>query len=155
MYGAVPFMLIASVPLLKAFQLSFGSFWDVATFTILIGMSFTRIGCLLNGCCEGRASNSFFTMYLPDHKGIWQRRIPTQLLEAGWGTLLLAVVIFLWNGAPFPGAIFLYAMTGYALGRLVFEWTRQEQDTIGRLSVQHVISLVLIAIPVFLLIGLH
>ncbi len=155
MYGAVPFMLIAAVPLLKALQLSFGSFWDVATFTILIGMSFTRIGCLLNCCCEGRASNSFIAMYLPDHKGVWQRRIPTQLLEAGWGALLLAVVIFLWNGAPFPGAIFLYAMTGYALGRLVFEWTRQEQDSIGRLSVQHVISLVLIAIPVFLLIGLH
>lgn len=155
MYGAVPFMLIVSVPLLSAFRLSFGSFWDAATFTILIGMSFTRLGCLLNGCCEGRASNSFIAMYLPDHNGVWQRRIPTQLLEAGWGALLLAAVLFLWKVAPFPGAIFLIAMAGYALGRMVFEWTRQEQDRLGRLSVQHVISLVLIAIPVFLLIELH
>ena len=154
MYGAVPFMLIASVPLLNVFRISFGSFWDVATLPILVGMIFTRIGCLLNGCCSGRTSNSLFAVYLPDHKGIWQRRIPTQLLEAGWGVLLLVAVIFFWNLSPFPGAIFLIALVGYSIGRFVFEETRQEQERMGRLSIHQMISLVLIVIPLILWIKL-
>jgi phosphatidylglycerol---prolipoprotein diacylglyceryl transferase len=154
MYGAVPFMLIASVPLLSAFRIPFGAFWDVATLPILVGMIFTRIGCLLNGCCSGRTSNSLFAMYLPDHKGIWQRRIPTQLLEAGWGVLLLVAVIFLWNFSPFPGAIFLCVLVGYSLGRFVFEWTRQEQDRMGKLTVHQTISFILVLIPLILLVKL-
>ncbi len=154
LYGAVPFMLIASVPLLNAFRIPFGSFWDVATISILVGMIFTRIGCLLNGCCSGRASNSLFAMYLPNHNGVWQRRIPTQLLEAGWGLLLLVAVIFLWNVSPFPGAIFLFVLVGYSLGRFAFEWTRQEQDRIGRLTVHQAISLILVLIPLILLVKL-
>ena len=54
MYGAVPVMLLCSVPLLRALHIGIGAFWDVSTFTILVGMIFTRVGCLLNGCCCGR-----------------------------------------------------------------------------------------------------
>ena len=54
MYGAVPVMLLCSLPLLRAMHVGFGAFWDVSTFTILVGMIFTRVGCLLNGCCGGR-----------------------------------------------------------------------------------------------------
>jgi phosphatidylglycerol---prolipoprotein diacylglyceryl transferase len=154
MYGAVPFMLIASVPLLSAFRIPFGAFWDVATFPILVGMIFTRIGCLLNGCCSGRTSNLFCAINLPDHNGVWQRRIPTQLLEAGWGVLLLVAVIFLWNLSSFPGAIFLCVLVGYSLGRFAFEWTRQEQDRTGKLTVHQAISFILVLIPLILLVKL-
>ena len=92
MYGAVPCMVLASMPLLAVLQLPFGAFWDVATFCILIGMIFTRIGCLLNGCCSGRPSEGRWALLLADHRGIQRRRIPTQLLEAGWAALLLAWV---------------------------------------------------------------
>lgn len=155
MYGAVPFMLIASVPVLSVFRIPFGSFWDVATFPILIGMIIVRIGCLLHGCCSGRASNIFCAINLPDHNGVWQRRIPTQLLEAGWGVLLLVAVIFFWNFSPFPGAIFLCVLVGYSLGRFIFEWTRQEQVRIGRLlTVHQAISFILVLIPLILLVKL-
>ena len=33
MYGAVPVMLLGSLPLLRTLGLSFGGFWDVSTFT--------------------------------------------------------------------------------------------------------------------------
>jgi len=93
-------------------------------------------------------------MYLPDHKGVWQRRIPTQLLEAGWGILLLFAVISLWNLSTFPGAIFLSVLVGYSLGRFVFEWTRLEQDRMGRLTVHQAISFILVLIPLILLVKL-
>lgn len=155
LYGGVPFMLLAAVPVLAALEIPFGSFWDVATFTILVGMIFTRIGCLMNGCCGGRPTTGPLALYLPDYTGNWQRRIPTQLLEAGWAVVLLIGVLALWNVSPFPGAIFLGVLAGYGMGRLVFEWTRQEQDRVGRLTIHQVISLILIVIPLVLLIAWH
>jgi phosphatidylglycerol---prolipoprotein diacylglyceryl transferase len=153
LYGGVPFMLLASVPLLAALEIPLGAFWDVATFTILIGMIFTRFGCLLNGCCGGRATDGPIALYLPDYVGNWQRRIPTQLLEAGWAGLLLMGAMALWNHLPFPGAIFLYALAGYGVGRFVFESTRAEQDRLGKLTLHRLISLLLVvgALVTFLL----
>jgi phosphatidylglycerol---prolipoprotein diacylglyceryl transferase len=151
LYGGVPLMLLASVPLLSVLQIPFGSFWDVATFTILVGMVFTRIGCLMNGCCYGRPTDGPFALYLPDYTGNWQRRIPTQLLEAGWAAVLLIGATALRNYVPFPGAIFLSVLAGYGIGRLVFEWTRQQQDHVGKLSIQQIISLIVIVIPMIIL----
>src|SRR5258708_25676526 len=54
MYGGLAAALLLSVPLLRGLRLSLGAFWDVASFTILTGMIFTRVGCLMNGCCAGR-----------------------------------------------------------------------------------------------------
>jgi phosphatidylglycerol:prolipoprotein diacylglycerol transferase len=76
-YGGLPAVLLTSVPLLAALRLNFGAFWDVAAFTILTGMMFTRIGCLMNGCCAGRPSRTRLGVYLPNSRGIWERRIPT------------------------------------------------------------------------------
>jgi prolipoprotein diacylglyceryltransferase len=83
-YGGLIVMLPLSVPVLAALQLPFGAFWDVAAFTILVGMIITRIGCLMNGCCAGRPSRMWGSVYLPNHLGVWERRIPTQCLEAVW-----------------------------------------------------------------------
>src|ERR1700676_779817 len=83
MYGGLLLAVPISALLIPTLGLPFGLFWDAATFTILIGMIFTRIGCLLNGCCSGRPTAAWFGLDLPDYHGIWQRRIPTQLLEMG------------------------------------------------------------------------
>lgn len=151
MYGGLPLSLIVSIPLLRLLQLSFGAFWDVATFTILIGMIFTRMGCLLNGCCGGRPTEGRFALYLPDHRGIWKRRIPTQLLEAGWAVLLLLGAIGLSDRLPFPGALFLYFLAGYGMGRIVLEFTRNEQDRVGKLTIHQAMSVLLVAISITVL----
>jgi prolipoprotein diacylglyceryltransferase len=144
LYGGLPFALLVSVPLLNFLQLPFGAFWDVATFTILIGMVFTRIGCLLNGCCAGRATDQWFGLYIRDYRGVWARRIPTQLLEAGWALVLLVGATLVLNHLPFAGAVFLFTLAGYGIGRLVFESTREEQDRVGALTIHHLISIALI-----------
>jgi phosphatidylglycerol:prolipoprotein diacylglycerol transferase len=104
MGGGVPFMVVLSVPLLAALELPFGAFWDVALVTILVGMIFTRIGCLLNGCCSGRPSEGPWAINLPDHRGVRCGRVPTQLLEAGWAVVLLFAATATWRLMPFPGA---------------------------------------------------
>jgi phosphatidylglycerol:prolipoprotein diacylglycerol transferase len=139
MLGALPLAIPLSLPLLALLGVSFGAFWDVAAFTILTGMIPTRIGCLLNGCCSGRPSDSWLAVNLPDHRGVWRRRMPTQCLEAALGLSLLAGAAAAWSAAPFPGALFLSVMGAYGLGRLVLESTR-EQTAPGAITAGHVIS---------------
>lgn len=140
MLGAVPAMLLVSVPVLVAFDLPFGTFWDVATFCILIGMIFTRIGCLLNGCCGGRPSEGRWALYLADHNGKWCRRIPSQLLEGGWAFLLLIGAVTIWHAMPFSGALFLAVLAGYAVGRVLLQATRQTREALGGIDLQQLLA---------------
>jgi phosphatidylglycerol---prolipoprotein diacylglyceryl transferase len=142
MYGGLPCALLTSVPVLRVLHVSLPAFWDVAIFTILVGMFFTRIGCLLNGCCGGRPC-TWFGLYLPNRDGMWEKRLPTQLLEASWAAVLLICAVLLRRSAPFPGALFLFASLGYAAGRLLMEFGRERPRNASGFSIAHVISLVI------------
>lgn len=144
MYGGLPLALLVSVPLLAALRLPFGAFWDVAGITILTGMIFARVGCLLNGCCAGRVSSSWITAYLPNHAGVWERRIPTQSLEAAWALLLLVSSVAIWRWLTFPGELFMFVAAGYSSGRLVLESTRERPRGAARFTIHHAFSLVLL-----------
>jgi phosphatidylglycerol:prolipoprotein diacylglycerol transferase len=139
MLGGLPLALLLAIPLLPALNLHFGAFWDVAGFTILVGMVVTRVGCLLNGCCSGRPTQSWLGLNLPDHTGVRARRIPTQILEAAWAVLILLAASLTWKWFPFPGGVFLAVMGSYAAGRLVLESTR-EQTPRGGITAGHWVS---------------
>jgi len=126
MYGGLILAVPLSFPLLRAMDLPFGAFWDAATFTMLLGMAFTRIGCLLNGCCGGRPTGGWLALDLPDDRGIWQRRYPTQLMEMTFALTLFALAFAVRSRAPFPGAIFCSAVIAYGTGRLFLEKLRED-----------------------------
>lgn len=143
-YGGLLAAVPLSIPLLKTLGLPFGAFWDVGVLTILVGMIFTRVGCLMNGCCAGRVSTSWLGVHLPGRGGKWDKRIPTQILEALWATMLLVLGITIWHSLPFHGALFIFVVAGYACGRLVLESLREHQLAGQRFTIQHAISLLLI-----------
>jgi prolipoprotein diacylglyceryltransferase len=147
MYGGLVLSLAVSVPVLAAARLPFGPFWDVATFTMLVGLVSTRVGCLLHGCCGGRLTNGALGMSLPGPDGVVRRRVPTQLLEMAWGALLLATAAAFSRRAPFPGGVFVSVVVAYALGRIALELGRDPVDRRGR-----VVTLALSAL--FALVGL-
>ena len=150
-YGGLPIVLPLSVPLLWALRLPFGAFWDMALFTILVTMIFGRIGCLLNGCCVGRPSRSWMSVYLPNPSGVWEKRMPTQLLEAGWAAVLLVFSMYIWRWLPFPGALFLVITGSYAAGRLVLESTRAPAPGAGRFNIYHGMSVVIVVLSLAVL----
>ena len=145
MYGGLLLAFPASFPVLAMLNLPFATFWDLVSFTMLVGMIVTRAGCFLNGCCAGRPTSHWWGWNLPNYKGVWRRRIPVQILEAIWGTLVLTGGIVLWGSQPFQGALFLYAIGAYGLGRIVLESMRDEQDRVRGISVHKLISSGLIA----------
>jgi phosphatidylglycerol:prolipoprotein diacylglycerol transferase len=150
-YGAVPVMLLCSVPLLRALRVGFGTFWDVSTFTILVGMIFTRAGCLLNGCCGGRPTRGWFGIRLPNTRGVWQRRVPTQALEAGCAALLLIVAMVMWRRTPFSGALFLLIMLSYSGARLVLELAREHASSRRQFRVAYALSAIFVVTSISVL----
>lgn len=142
-YGALAMILPLSLPVTSLLGIPLGEFWDAATFTILVGAVFTRIGCFLNGCCAGLPVRRW-GVRLPNRAGAWERRVPTQLLEALLAVLLFAGAVLAWRHRPFAGAVFLGAAGAYAVGRLGLESLRERPPESRRLTIHHVLSLVLI-----------
>ena len=145
LYGGLILSFLVSLPLLQIMGLRFGAFWDAASVTLVIGMMFTKVGCLLNGCCAGRPTTGRLAMSLPDIQGVWRRRVPAQLLEAGWAALILLGLIALWHRFPFEGARFLGALAADSGGRWWLESTREDMETIGSISLHQSISVILLA----------
>lgn len=127
LYGGLLAAVPLSIPLLHVMDLPFAKFWDAATFNMLVGMIFTRFGCLLNGCCSGRPSTSWLGVNLPDHRGVWRRRVPTQLLEAAWASVLLSGAFLLRGREPFDGAILCSVVLAYAIGRYFLQQLRDDK----------------------------
>lgn len=132
LYGGLLLSLPLSLPLLRLLAVPVGAFWDVATFTMLVGLVFARIGCLLNGCCGGRVSDARVSVLLRGADGVWRRRIPVQLLEGALGAALLVAAALMLHHRPFGGAVFLAAAAAYGAGRLALLPAREiEADRSG------------------------
>ena len=131
LYGGLVAGVAASVPLLALAGIPFWSFWDAASITMLIGLVLTRFGCLINGCCAGRATTGRLGLWLPDQRGVWRRRIPTQLLEAAGATLVLGWALAARGHLPFAGALFVGVVAAYAVARLPLEHAREHPGPPG------------------------
>jgi phosphatidylglycerol:prolipoprotein diacylglycerol transferase len=125
LYGGLTLAFAVSVPVLWLLQLPFWRFWDAATVTMLVGLPITRFGCLANGCCAGRPTAGPIALHLPGAGGIWQRRVPTQLLEAAWTGLILLAVLLLRSHLG-PGGCLALAAALYGAGRLTLEPLREQ-----------------------------
>lgn len=151
-YGALVSVPV-SVPLLLALGLPVAAFWDAGAVGFLAAITCLRIGCFLNGCCCGRETTSRCGCELPDAAGVIARRLPTQLLEAGWAAILLLGAALVAGRMPFPGALFLAALATYAAGRFFLEFTRERTRTVGgRLTVAQTCSAVFVLISVTVLV---
>ncbi len=148
LYGGLVATFLVSLPVLRAFGIPIGAFWDAAAIAMLIGVMFGRVGCLLNGCCAGRLSEGPLAMHLPGARGIWCRRLPVQLFEAGLAALLLIVALAVWNRMPFDGAVFLGAVAAYGIGRWWLEAARETVQRVGPVSLHRAISAALVALSV-------
>ena len=129
LFGGLLLALAVSPAVLAWLGLPFAAFWDAATFTMLVGMIFTRVGCLLNGCCGGRRTEHRLGLFLPDHHGRWERRYPVQLLELATAVCLLAGAVAILLSPHFAGAIFLFALVGYGCARFVLDPLRERKES--------------------------
>jgi phosphatidylglycerol---prolipoprotein diacylglyceryl transferase len=154
LYGGLVLSFAVSWPLLRLTGLEFWRFWDGAAIVLLVGMAVTRIGCLMNGCCSGRETHGPFGLWLPDDRGEWKRRYPTQLFEAGLSVLILGIAVSLHGPSDPPGLLFLGSAAGYGIGRLGLELLRAEAASgalATRINVAFSAILAVISVAAFVL----
>jgi prolipoprotein diacylglyceryl transferase len=142
-YGGLIASLVFSVPLLWALDLPFLQFWDAATIGMLCGSIIAKSGCFLQGCCSGRATHGWCGLNLPDHSGVWQRRVPIQLFEMAWAAFLLLAMLLWRDRAPFPGAIFFGGVGTYAAGRFFLQKYRADFHGKSETGILQAVSVIL------------
>lgn len=94
-----------------------GTFLDLSTPPLFLGMAIGRLGCLMAGCCGGRPTCSRFGIWCSDQR-IGVKRIPTQLLESALSLATFAVTVgIVISSTPSAGAVFVGAVAAYTLVR--------------------------------------
>lgn len=115
--GAYLFTRRKKIPFLKLL--------DILAVGLPVGHFFGRIGCFMNGCCYGKASNLPCAVHFPDsHETGGVGVHPTQLYEAG-----LNILLFLWLANYFKktekdGYVTACYLMSYALLRFCVEFLR-------------------------------
>lgn len=121
-YGGLAGAAVAVTLFARRRKLALWNLADTLAPSIALGHSFGRWGCLMTGCCYGRATDVPWKIHFPaDH---WTRGIgvhPTQIYES---TLNLALYLFLawrFKHRRFEGQIFGEYLLAYAVLRSIVE----------------------------------
>jgi len=117
---------------------------------IALGQAIGRIGCLLNGCCYGKAS--VFGIYFP---AFGKKLIPTQLYSSLLLFLIFFVLRFMQERKHLPGQILYSYFFLYSIKRFSIEFFRDDTaKTFGGLTSFQILSLALFFFSLFMLIRL-
>jgi prolipoprotein diacylglyceryltransferase len=142
LFGVVPTSLLTC----WAFSFPVGKFWDCLGPAILAGGPLVRLGCVFNGCCAGRKTDSRWGICLHDIHYAVRRRIPVQYLEIAWWLLGIASYLSVWPRPLAPGSYALAVLCWYGIGRFWLEPLRESCDMLfGRLRINQVVAALLAA----------
>jgi phosphatidylglycerol:prolipoprotein diacylglycerol transferase len=150
------------------YKVPLGRAFDLGGLGCPLGQAIARLGCLAAGCCAGLAADdSWLGVYLPDARGVWTVRYPTQLMHSAANLLiflgLLAVERYglrrspvgkpagsrIW---PFDGFLFLLFIALYFLQRFVIAFFREEPaPMLGPFSAMHLQAVIGMAVATTLI----
>ena len=120
---------------------------DILAPSIALGSVFGRIGCLLNGCCYGRACNLPWAIHFPaDHETHGAGVHPTEIYDALLNLALYIFLAWMFRRKKFDGQIFSTYLIIYAVFRSIADYFR------GDYPVNHVhaglTSAQLVSVPI-------
>lgn len=150
-------------------RLPIGKFFDCCAPAVAAGIVIGRLGCFLNGCCYGRLSSLPWAVQFPEGSDAHTAQLaaglvapgelthpihPTQLYEALFGLVVLAI---LWRHRPvkkWDGEVLAVFFLLYAPGRFLNEFLRGDpRPTMSMLSLPQVFCLLAVAISAILVLG--
>lgn len=95
---------------------------DILAPSIALGSVFGRIGCLMNGCCYGRACQLPWAIHFPPgHHSYPEGVHPTQVYDAALNLGLYGFLEWLYRRKRFDGQVFSAYLVGYAICRSIVE----------------------------------
>lgn len=163
LFGGFILALAGSVIYLWRKKLPIWEITDIVAPSVGLGMGITRIGCFFNGCCYGRATDSWLGMIFPHNSAVYYTPrtgiipgtpvLPTQLFESTAGFALFGILILVerkWK--RFHGLLFGVVIAFFGAWRLFIEEFRFLEDDMrafgGLLTKNQVISIVILLLGV-------
>ncbi len=139
-YGGLISAVVVALWYLRRHRMPVWTVTDVFAPGIALGHVVGRFGCLLAGCCFGRAAGvpwaiTFHSEFAAQNVGtpLGIPLHPTQLYEAGAELLILGVLLLTEKrGRVFPGRTFWSYMLLYGISRFIIEFYRG--DTRGTID---------------------
>ena len=167
-YGGFILAMAASYWWVQRNRMSFLTVADVIAPSIALGLVFTRVGCLLSGCCFGKETHMPWGLVFPPDSpagsaasataralGLDQVALhPTQAYSSLKGLVIFVALMALQPRLTKRGAVFGLFLVLYGLGRFTIDFFRYYETSarvLAGLSFNQVISIGLVAIGAFLL----
>lgn len=124
-YGGLIGAAVASMVYLSWKHLPVWKIADILAPSIALGSVFGRIGCLLNGCCYGRACDlPWGIRFPPGHETQGATVHPTEIYDALLNLLLYLGLAWLFRRKHCDGQIFALYLIGYSICRSIVECFR-------------------------------
>jgi phosphatidylglycerol:prolipoprotein diacylglycerol transferase len=110
-----------------------------------VGISLGRVGCWINGCCQGiECHPNWFTVR--DVAG--HARWPAVPMEILFNLMALITILCLRTAKKLPGQHFHLYLIGYGVFRFLHEFVRDEPHILGPLSGYQIAALAVLALGV-------
>jgi phosphatidylglycerol:prolipoprotein diacylglycerol transferase len=144
-YGGLIGASLACIIYCRRHKLALWKVADVLTPSIALGYVFGRIGCLMNGCCFGRACELPWAIRFPaDHSTGGTPLHPTQIYDSLLSFALYAGLAWLYRHKKFDGQVFVTYLLCYAITRSIVEAFRGDYSEVHRhagLTPAHLVSI--------------
>lgn len=158
-YGGLIGASLTFIVYVRLKQLPLWKVADVFAPSIALGYVFGRIGCLLNGCCYGRACDLPWAIQFPPNNPLHPPTYPvhpTEVYDSLLNLGLYGALAWLYRRKKFDGQVFAVYLVSYAVLRSLVEVFRgdypQYQHFLGGWATPaHLVSFGILAAGVVLL----
>ncbi len=128
-YGGFIGACLATILYARWKKIALWNFADVLAPSIALGHAFGRIGCLMTGCCFGKACSLPWAIRFPDsHETNGVPVHPAQIYESILNFSLYLFLAWLFRRKKFNGQIFAAYLLCYAVVRSFVETFRADYD---------------------------
>lgn len=154
-YGGIIGGILAGCLYCRIKQVNFWKYFDLVMPSVALAQGFGRIGCLLAGCCYGRATDSVLSItfqnsdFAPNHVAL----IPTQIYSSILDFLHFGILIYITRHKKKDGQVAACYLIFYSIGRFVLEFFRGDliRGSVGSLSTSQFISLFILVAGIVIL----
>jgi len=157
-YGGLAGSSLACIAYARWKKLPLWKLADILAPSIALGHVFGRFGCLMNGCCYGRACQLPWAIHYPlGHETFPAGVHPTQIYEALGNLALYGALAWLFRRRRFEGQVFAVYLLGYAVLRSLVEIFRGDYPVRyfgGGLTPAHLVSIGIFAVGALLFVWL-
>jgi phosphatidylglycerol:prolipoprotein diacylglycerol transferase len=163
-YGGLIGAFLVGLWLVGRYKLPVWKTADIYAPGVALGHVVGRLGCLMAGCCYGKATDvawgiTFTSQIAAENAGtpLNQSLHPTQLYDAGAELLILILLlVFERRGRPFPGRTFWLYILLYAISRYIVEIYRGDpRGAVWGLSTSQFVSVITLPIALVMLMRLR